>query len=134
MAQLVAVAKWMALALLPALGALWLWWGFIGAGVGVFWLILAAFWHWLPVAAAAACVRASRTTTGAASFLALEAAFIVWTLGLWIDSLLPYSRLPPIEYVFNLYLFPAAQLGIWLVTLGLAFALGWRAREGWRND
>jgi hypothetical protein len=134
MTQIVSAAKWVGLGLLPALLALWIWWGFIGAGVGVFWLILAAFWHWLPVAAAFACVKASRTRGWAGIFLALETVLVVWTLGLWIDSLGVYSRLPPIEYVFNLYLFPAVQLGVLLVVLGLAMTFGWRAREGWRND
>ena len=134
MERIVAASKWLAGIAFAAVLAMWIWRGFIGDGIGIFWLILIAFWQCAPVVATAACVRASPGQSWAAVFLGLEAALALWTLGLAFDSLVPFrSRLPAVDFVFDLYLFPVVQLAVLAAALGLAFLIGWRARPGWRE-
>ena len=117
-----------------AILAMWVWRGFIGDGIGIFWLILSAFWQCAPIAAATACVRASPSHRWASVFLGLGAVLAAWTLGLAFDSLVPVrSHLPAVDSVFGLYLFRVVQVAVLAAVLGLVFVFCWRARQGWRE-
>ncbi|MEA3047007.1 MAG: hypothetical protein QOJ53_1339 [Sphingomonadales bacterium] len=119
------IAGWLLLGYALAIAGFCLWgvWR-TGEAEGVLFSLVLIPWIAAPVAGAAAAAGASPTRIGAAAFLALEAALILFTIWLTVDVYRHGNSTSGIAFLF----LPVGQWGAFGIVFLLALLFGWRMR------